>query len=205
MSEENQEQMNEENVNIEPELSPDEKLEKAEKILKFAQQVIGEKQEMRSKYKKMKEQLEAQEQEKLKEQNQFKELADSYRTKYEEQKELNEKHQANLITAKKKNALNNELAKLGLNPERKELIYQIANIDEIKFDSNYNTAIGQDKEALRLKNLFPEAFVEKKTGVDNSTADIEQDNLSLESFRTMSQEDKAKNAHKLWGELFSKS
>lgn len=201
MENENENKPNEE---IKKPVQEDKKDFDPEKTYEFAQKVLEEKRELKDKLKEYKEKLDAIENQKLEQNQQYKDLAEQYRQKYEEANSKIQSFEQSIVESKKKRSLIGELEKLGLRGDRKEVVLSMAKFDEIKYDPEYKTALGYEKEAQRLKELAPEFFGSKNPGVVSDAPGIEGvGEITMEAYKKASPEDRKKMYSELRKKMLS--
>lgn len=177
-----------------------EEIKDPQKVLEFARKAIEEKKRVAEKNRDLEAQLEAIKTKSLEEQQNYKVLADEYKKKWEAEKETVTKFQTSLIEGKKKQSLIAQLEKMGIRSDRKEALLQLAKYDAIKFDDEHKIAFGHEEEASRLKTMLPECFGKPSTNMNSSSPDIgNEGEVTLESYKKMSLEDKRKAYPKLRG------
>ena len=144
--------------------------------------------------------LKAQAEKSLIENEEFKTLAENKQKELEAARaELNKTNKI-IETAKKTSALTNELSKLGCNESYVGQAIKLANLEDIKIDSEFNTTVGADAVAQSIKEAVPVLFGSSER-VLNSAPEGTNEKLTLEAFKKLSREDKIKRRAELEANL----
>jgi hypothetical protein len=111
-------------------------------------------------------------------------------------REANDKERTEKLSrGAKLSAVQNEFAKLGINPERVTSALRLVDLTDVKYDENTNTVLGADIAASKIKLSMPEIFV--KADKENVTHDDSNftppENMSNEWFAGLSAADQDKH------------
>jgi len=136
----------------------------------------------------------------LVEKEEFKKLAETYKVQLDE---INGKYQnlnETVISAKKQAVLSTELLKLGINKDYLPQALKISNMDDIKFDTEYNKSIGADAVAQTIKETVPVLF--GGSGQVASTApEGRTEKLTLEAYKKLPYDERLKRREELENNL----
>jgi hypothetical protein len=134
------------------------------------------------------------------ENEEFKTLAESKTKELEEERKEKQRLLDLVATGKKTAALKSELAKLGIGETYVNQAVKLANLDDIKVDSEFNAVVGADAVAQSIKEAVPVLFGSNER-VSNSAPEGTTEKLTLEAYKKLSPEDKKKRRAELEANL----
>ena len=165
-----------------------EKLKKEKENFKLA--VEKERQEKAELIAKLKEKEEAE----LKIKEDHKALAELKSKELEEYKAKFNNFQSELERQTKLGSLRKELEKIGAKPDKIDILFNLADISQIKIEKGDNDKIigvyGGEEEARRIQAKIPEVFGKAATGSNHDAPPSNTNPMNLEAFNKLSSKEK---------------
>lgn len=136
---------------------------------------------------------------KLAEQNQFKELYEKAREEMKEMQStiaMNKQRETDLA---KRKVVEDELLKMGLNPERKDAALRFVDMNGVKYDEEHRQVFGVQQVVEQVKSTVPEFFSFKGPRVNTQAPSYSPTpKIDLDTWRSMSAADRKANEAALY-------
>lgn len=164
----------------------------------FVDKLMKEKKNFQSKARELEEAVKRQEEKALLEKEEFKTLYENTLKENENLKGSIEQHNQMRIDSAKMEELKREFGKLGLQPTYFDKATKLIDVKSINYDADTGVITGAEEAAKALQSEMPVLFGKASTNVSSAAPQGSPKPLSLDEWKTLSNEEKLKRENELY-------